>query len=386
MSMNRMQSDIHSCTGGITARKTHPAIVCAIIRRVRFTHHHTPTRDVSTRRVQFTHHHPPAKNQHGFTVVELLISMAIGTILLLAIQGVVGRGLQTQEAVQTKNELTRQAHFAMQQMVNAVSRSNGLLLPSVENPNTAWPESVREFPPRTAFPGETAVLAVLLDHYQDLDNDGFPDADNDSDGRIDEDPGGDMTNDQAPGLFGIDDDNDGTVDEQHTQIFPGSSSIGPDDEDDDEDGYANEDLVDGIDGDGDGKFDEDIKTQTDGNDLAGVGGVDDDNDGHIDEGDENDDDEDGKVDEDWYDPVVFYLNGATLLKRIPIPLDVDGGGIKGTDVSLQPIAEHVTGFRVERIPQAGGRAVQVDLTLELTSPNTIETVSLTTRVRVGGAL
>ncbi len=101
-------------------------------------------------RVHSMHHSTPA--QHGFTLVELLMAMAIGTILLLSIQGVVGRGIQTQQAVQTQNELTRQAHFAMQQMVRAVGRSRQLVLPFAENPNTAWPESVREFPARDRLP------------------------------------------------------------------------------------------------------------------------------------------------------------------------------------------------------------------------------------------
>ena len=52
---------------------------------------------------------------------------------------------------------------------------------------------------------------------------------------------------------------------------------------------------------------------------------------------------------------------------------------------MEPIAENVTRFRVERVPQNGDRSQIVDLTLELTNPVT-ETVSLNTRVRVGGAL
>ena len=56
------------------------------------------------------------------------------------------------------------------------------------------------------------------------------------------------------------------------------------------------------------------------------------------------------------------------------------------DYVEQAIADNVTRFRVERIPQGAGRALLVDLTLVLTDPQTGETVSLNTRVRVGGAL
>ena len=351
--------------------------------------HHSPVRKTHptigrapTRRVRFTHRCPPAR-QHGFTLVELLIAMAIGTILLLAINGVVGRGLQTQEAVQNKNELTRQAHFAMQQMVRAVGRSNQLLLPLNNSSNTNWPDNVREetIPPTTSIDDSTkytAVLAVTQDPDADLDANGTPDADNDGDGRIDEDLPADITNDLAPGIYLIDDMGDGTVDK-----FIACCS-----QDDEEDfGIINEDPINGLDDDGDGLVDEDPGGDMNADTCPGVCGVDDNGNGAIDEGSALDDDEDGLSDEDWLDPVVFYLNGSTLVQRIPLPYDIDGSGtITGRDFITETIADNVTRFRVERLPLDGGRAVQVDLTLELASPSTRETISLTTRVRVGGAL
>jgi hypothetical protein len=107
----------------------------------------------------------------------------------------------------------------------------------------------------------------------------------------------------------------------------------------------------------------------------------------VDEGAVADDDEDGSSDEDWYDPVVFYLAGGTLLQRTPVPWDENASGtVTGTDFKTEVIADNVTHFRVERVPQAADRALTVDLTLALTSPQSGETVRLTTRVRVGGAL
>ena len=123
------------------------------------------------------------------------------------------------------------------------------------------------------------------------------------------------------------------------------------------------------------------------NDNApGVAGVDDDGDTQVDEGNDADDDEDGQSDEDWHDPTAFYLIGDVLTERTPVPWDVNADtNIDGGDFIESPLAENVTRFRVERLPTTGGGDVLVDLTLELTG-STSETVSLQTRVRIGGAL
>lgn len=60
--------------------------------------------------------------------------------------------------------------------------------------------------------------------------------------------------------------------------------------------------------------------------------------------------------------------------------------VGGQDFISSDIAENVTRFRVERIPQGDDRQQLVAITLELTGPQTGETVSLHTRVRVGGVL
>ena len=55
------------------------------------------------------------------------------------------------------------------------------------------------------------------------------------------------------------------------------------------------------------------------------------------------------MNEDWYDPVVFYLNGDNLMQRTPVPWDENGSGfVTGLDFITEPIAENVTRFRVER--------------------------------------
>jgi len=316
----------------------------------------------------------------GYTLVELLIALALMAVLYVGIGGVASQALQTHDYVSDNNDLTREARFAMEQMVRAVSRSPRLLLPLADNPNTAWPEHIRvePAPPVAPSTASTVVLAVTQDPAVDLDGNGTPDADNDGDDRLDEDLPGDNTFDNAPGIAGVDDDGDGSVDESTASIPI---------EDNDEEGDMMDDHLNNIDDDSDGSVDEDIKSDMNGDGASGVESIDDDSDNWIDEAHIHDDDEDGVRDDDWYDPVVFYLANRTLIQRIPLPWDANGSGsVTGSDFVESPIAENVTWFRVERLPPKGNRPVLVDLTLKLQSPDSNETVSLHHRVRVGGAL
>ncbi len=322
-------------------------------------------------------------HQSGFSLVELLIATSLAGLLIVGLNGVIGQALTIQDAVSEKNDLTRQVRFAMEQMVRAVSHSRLLLLPLNDNPSTTLVENIREQtePPSAPPAGSTlgtAVLAVTLPAYQDLDGDGFSDADDDRDGRIDEDLSDDKSYDFAPGIYRIDDDGNGTSD----------SWLSPNADDDESNDLAkNEDAINGIDDDGDGNIDEDPGADNNGDGCPGICGVDDDGDSVIDEGSPRDDDEDGRIDEDWYNPVVFYLDNGILKERTPVGWDVSGGGlVGGQDFITSDIAENVTHFRVERIPQLGGRSQIINITLELADADSGASVSLNTRIRVGGAL
>jgi len=310
----------------------------------------------------------------GFTIIELLISLALAALLLTAMTGLVNNALEIRADTGTRNATMRDVRFAMQRMVTAVLGTERLLLPLADNPNTNWREHVREQTvPASAPEGDstlaTAVLAVTLDPTLDINADGFADADNDKDGRIDEDLANDNSSDGAPGIIGIDDDGDGSVDE---------TDSGSPNKDNDEDGLDIDDSIDGIDNDNDGAIDEDIHFDMNRDIAPGIGDFDDDGDGAIDEGYNDDDDEDDLRGEDWFDVVAFYLNGSTLMERRP-----NLNSVNGADFSEHVIAENVTRFRVERIPDTGRRAALVDLTLEISSQGT-EPLSLNTRVRVGG--
>lgn len=322
----------------------------------------------------------PVKISHGFTLIELLIALALAGLILAATSGLVNNVVGTDEIVAERNQLQRDARFAMDRMTRAIRETRYLYLPLPDKPDTDWRENVREetvpaSPPEGSSTKATAVLAVSLSESVDLDADGIPDADNDGDGRIDEDYPADIAYDFNPGIHLIDDGGGGSVDESFS-----------DNDDDERLNGEDEDPINGIDDDADGVVDEDPGADMNADGAAGVAGVDDDADGQIDEGNAADDDEDGVVDEDWLDVVVFHLQGDSLIERHPVPWDETGNGfVSGRDFVESVIAENITRFRVERpVPSASGEQL-IDLTLELTGP-TGSVISLNNRVRIGGAL
>ncbi|MDJ0917709.1 MAG: prepilin-type N-terminal cleavage/methylation domain-containing protein [Woeseiaceae bacterium] len=322
-------------------------------------------------------------NTRGFTLLELLVATALAATLLTATGAIVANALGSADVAAERNELQRDARFAMDRMVRTVRQSRNLLLPLTDNPLTDWPEHIREqtipaSPPVGSSTFATAVLAVTLPADIDLDADGYPDADDDRDGRIDEDLPNDIHHDFFPGIMLVDDDGDGSIDE-------GSGWA-----DDDEGGSDNEDPLDGIDNDGDGSVDEDPPSDNNGDGCAGICGVDDDRNGAVDGAAGDDDDEDGGQFDDPYDPVVFYLDDNRLVERMPVPWNEDGnsspdGPVDGRDFVTSTIAENVSRFRVERLPGTSGTAESVRLTLELTGDDG-DVVRLDADVRLGATL
>ena len=321
--------------------------------------------------------------QKGFTLIELLVATIIAVMLIAAMDGVVGQALEANKVTQTRNDSVQTANYAMQRMVKAVSTTRQLLIPLSDNSATTYREHVREqtipaSPPETGSLIASAVLAVTLPIDSDLDGNGISDADNDGDGRYDEDLPADTQNDGKAGIRDFDDDGNGTKD----------FMFSPAGDDDESNNLAqNEDTINGIDDDGDGSIDEDPSADMNGDGAPGVVGVDDDGDTQVDEGDVNDDDEDGNVDEDWLDPLVYYLNSGALIERIAVPWDANSSGVvDGRDYVESTIAENVTLLRFERVPMSTGDRTQlVDITIELTPPGG-EAFSLNTRVRLGAAL
>ncbi len=307
--------------------------------------------------------------QQGLSLLELLLAISISAILFSALFGLVNNALNIEQHITAKNRSLQQARFAMQMMIKSVRMSTTLLVPLSENTNTSYSESVRN------------VLAITLDPTMDRDKDGWADANNDQDyldlnnngsrdagepERIDEDPGADITNDGQSGIIGIDDNGDGSIDN------------GRDKNDDDEDGVREEDPVNGLDDDNDGSIDEDYQADKENDNAAGVLGKDDDLDGSVDEGQAGDDDEDGSLDEDWLDAVVYFVNGTTLMQRLP-----NINPSSGSDYQEYPIADKISSFQVKRIPAATATLVKISLSINADDG---ETIQLSTQVRLGSGL
>ena len=310
--------------------------------------------------------------QKGFTLLEILLALAIAGLLIAGLSGVISTALDAEQTTRLQNNTLQQARFAMQHLTRAIGKTRRLQIPLAENTATAYSEAIRN------------VLAVALDPTLDRDKDGWADANNDKDfldvnkngsrdagepERIDEDFDKDNNLDGQPGIAGIDDNNDGTID-------AGTK----DKNDNEEDTVNNEDVINGLDDDGDGSIDEDPDKDMNGDGKPGISGVDDDFDGSIDEGGSDDDDEDGSKNEDWIDSQVFFLNGTTLMERLPNMNPVDG-----SQYTEYAIADNVSQFRVERVPGGNGSSILVDITLTL-SPSGGDPVSVNTLVGVGSGL
>lgn len=317
--------------------------------------------------------------QAGISLVEILVTTVLASLLLVGVQQLLALGMQSKASISQHIDLNREARFAMAHMVKAVRDTNRLLLPLADNPLTNYDENLRmqtvpASPPQGSSTLATAVLAVTVSPLQDLDADGIMDADNDGDGRIDEDLPEDNQNDGKAGIRDFDDDGNGIKDHY----------LSPAGDDDESNNLAeNEDAFNGIDDDGDGSIDEDPGADNNGDSAPGIAGVDDDGDSLIDEGSIDDDDEDGAVDEDWFDPVVFYLQGSNLLERRAVPWDENSDSvIDGRDFVESILANNVTLIRFERVALTGSQQL-VDITLTLTDQNG-ENLTLNTRIRVGG--
>ena len=233
-------------------------------------------------------------DEKAFTLVEVVMAVAIMAIIATGVTALVSSYLDTHAYATAKSGLYREGVMAMEHMTDSVRRCTYLLIP---NNHT----QVRDILAVSGFVNEDD------DYY--FGDPLFP--------RIDEDPKKQMTDDGKGGIAGFDDDGDAMTDEG-------------DDKDDDEDGAVDEDPLDGTDNDGDGNIDEDT-----GDDANRVG-MDDDGDGSVDEGDDKDDDEDGVVNEDALNPLIYSFDAGTQNLQAEIP---------STGLS-KVLSGHVTSFQV----------------------------------------
>ncbi|MBI2432722.1 MAG: hypothetical protein HYV26_07625 [Candidatus Hydrogenedentes bacterium] len=218
----------------------------------------------------------------GITLVELIISVAILSLIAAAAAALLSTALQTQAYAEQRQNLNREAFQIMTRITEGLRKTSHVMVPNSHSANR----------PLLIF---SANINQDGDVYQS--NSLFP--------RFDEDMDEDMTNDSLPGVATIDDNGD-----LLTDLLL--------DTDDDEDLALNEDRWDGLDNDGDGTIDEDVGNDASADNKAGVGVIDDDWDATIDEGSTQDDDEDAATQEDWFDPIIYtYSSGSnTLTEKI----------------------------------------------------------------------
>ncbi len=244
------------------------------------------------------------KSEKGLTLIELMISIAIISLIAGVFAQMVGGALESWRYGNEKSELVSTARLTMERMVSKVRNTTWVLLPlKISDPDDPG------YPASSYFPRDILAVSGNID--------------NDEDGLVDEDPGNDLTGDNLPGIMLIDDDDDGIVDEIG-QIH-----------DDDEDLYGNDEWMNGIDDDDDGRIDEDFNTSFYGN--------------------SNDDDKDGVNSEDPFDPLIYYLNGTTLMER---------QNVLTATVSDNVIAENVSQFIVIRRHVDGNTLIDIYLKLD----------------------
>ncbi|MBW2622257.1 MAG: prepilin-type N-terminal cleavage/methylation domain-containing protein [Deltaproteobacteria bacterium] len=106
-------------------------------------------------------------NRSGFTLIELLISVAILGIIMVGLSQVLGTALSSYENTKGKQDLIREARYAMERMVMFIQETDGLVLPDT-----------------TAFQENLKVNERLLNMYDNqsggflVDGDSWLDADN----------------------------------------------------------------------------------------------------------------------------------------------------------------------------------------------------------------
>ena len=111
------------------------------------------------------------KDSSGFTLLELLISIAILSIIMLGLQQVMGTALSAHRRTTEKTELLAQARYAMERMVMFVQETDQIAIPAVDR---------------------LVVNERLLDTYDNdlhiylFEGDGYLDADNDHNGLVNE--------------------------------------------------------------------------------------------------------------------------------------------------------------------------------------------------------
>lgn len=258
----------------------------------------------------------------GVTLVELILSIAIMSIVTLGLSSMVLVSLRAYDYGTNRTELHLEAMGLMERITNGVRRSTFVFIPN-------------------AHKATRTLLSFSGDVNDDNDNffgdSLFP--------KFDEDGGNDMGNDGRSGLKSLDDNGNNLTDEGATA-------------NDDEDLLTDEDPINGEDDDNDGNFDEDPGTDWQDDNLPGLAGIDDNGNGTVDDGNGSaDDDEDGSTNEDSLNPITYQITGGQFIENR------QEGSSGGDDAVL---STKVTLFSVLFEPADATHAPRYRITLRLT--------------------
>jgi len=259
---------------------------------------------------------------HGYTLIEILIVIAILSILMAGLSKLIEINLTASRTSIRQGEIATDITYVMERIIDRTREARKVFIPTNVSP-------VRDM----------LVITANID--------------NDQDGSIDEDEGSDLGNDNEPGLAGFDDDGDGMVDEGG----PGKKW------DDDEDGLQDEDIPDnGVDDEGDGRYDEELRANMTGGACPPLCSY--------------DDDGDGMSDEDPSDPLIFYLKNGTLYERKIIWDPYTGT----SNIEENILATHISQFRVERVTNSDGKTL-IKIKIVMTKNNAELTLNSEAYVR-----
>jgi len=111
----------------------------------------------------------------GFTLFELIISIAILSIIMVGLHQAMGTSISAYDRVKDKQELLAQGRFAMERMVMFVQETDHVAKPDDVD------QEILEVSERMIDTCDNGTLGY------DIDGDGLKDADNDSDGLVNED-------------------------------------------------------------------------------------------------------------------------------------------------------------------------------------------------------
>jgi prepilin-type N-terminal cleavage/methylation domain-containing protein len=111
----------------------------------------------------------------GFTVIELLIAVALVGIIIGTLDQVAARVLSTYAAVQSSQDLVPQARYALERMVAFIQESDEIQTPATADPTEALAVSERL---SDQYTNATRVYTAA--------GDALPDADTDADGLVNE--------------------------------------------------------------------------------------------------------------------------------------------------------------------------------------------------------